>query len=117
MSTGCGRQSSGLCPFSTTSNKLCILVLHSLTVITVSVASEQRKPFSTFFPTLKMVLYSGIFVVVGAVALATLFTETVLYVWVYRTPSFRAVREQLEAFQQNQECSCWTQAQKQKAGT
>ena len=50
-----------------------------------------------------MVLDSGIFVVIAAVALSTIMTEVVLYLWVYRTPSFRAVRDQLELFQQSQD--------------
>ncbi|KAK9863145.1 hypothetical protein WJX84_007215 [Apatococcus fuscideae] len=50
-----------------------------------------------------MVLSSGPVVVVAATVLATIVTETVMYFWVYSTPSFRAVRDQLETFQQSQD--------------
>lgn len=50
-----------------------------------------------------MVLSSGILVIATGTLLTTVVTELVLYVWVYRTPSFRSVRDQLEAFQQNQD--------------
>ena len=50
-----------------------------------------------------MVLSSGILVIAVGTLLTTLVTELVLYAWVYRTPSFRSVRDQLEAFQQSQD--------------
>lgn len=50
-----------------------------------------------------MILSSGILVIVVGTLLTTLATELVLYAWIYRTPSFRSARDQLEAFQQNQD--------------
>ncbi|KAK9834738.1 hypothetical protein WJX74_008842 [Apatococcus lobatus] len=50
-----------------------------------------------------MVLSSGVLMIAAGTLITTLVTEAVLYVWVYRTQSFRSVRDQLEAFQQTQD--------------